>query len=48
MPSGRVVLEWVASARDAGRPGALNYYESLEDMIATHSHNGMTSVVWID
>lgn len=39
--SGRCVIEWRTEFRSIG------IYESVEDLIAIHGHNGKTRVVWL-
>jgi hypothetical protein len=47
-PDGRAVLIWNQSVLDPTRGGAINQYDSLEELEAVHSHGGRTTVVFMD
>lgn len=42
MPSGRVVIEWLTSTSSEG------IYNSVEECIQIHGHEGATAIEWID
>ncbi len=41
-PDGQVAMRWNTVTASTG------IYESIEDVIAVHGHEGRTEVVWID
>ena len=42
MPSGKAVIEWLTSTPSEG------IYNSLEECLKVHGHEGATNVEWID
>lgn len=46
--SGTAVLQWLRGVADPQRHGATALYHSIDDVVATHGHNGRTVVVWLD
>lgn len=42
LPSGKVVMEWLRT------PNAVSIYDSIEDLISIHGHEGSTIVEYIE
>lgn len=40
--NGQVVLAWVTKTR------SLAVYDSMEDLVVIHGHDGKTQIVWVD
>lgn len=41
---GLCVMQWCVS----GQPNSVSHWDSVEDLIAIHGHDGATTVVWED
>ena len=43
-PNGKTVMHWITP----GKPQSMGVYESPEELIEIHGHEGATELVWVD
>jgi hypothetical protein len=46
LPTGRCILEWAATSELTSAIRSIVVYDSLEDLMLVHGHEGKTELVW--